>query len=80
MNPGPLPCDSAVSETARSSLPGESPRYHLLVLDDEYIDKILDGRKAVDCRWSSVRRAPYEAVRPGDLLWFTAVAVVRQRS
>lgn len=70
MKTGPLPLPPIGSETARSSLPVDGPRHQLVVLYDEYIDKILDGRKQIECRLSSVRRAPYEIVRTGDILWF----------
>lgn len=70
MTAGPLPLTQIDSETARSPSPVDGPRHHLVVLYDEYIDKMLDGRKQIECRLSSVRRAPYETVRTGDLLWF----------
>ena len=44
-------------------------RHHLVILHRQYLDLLLGGRKRVECRLSSVRRAPYEAVAPGDLLW-----------
>lgn len=45
-------------------------RHHLVVLHEPYLRLMLAGRKRVECRLSSVRRAPFEAVKAGDLLWF----------
>ena len=44
-------------------------RHHLVILHRPYLDLLLRGRKRVECRLSSVRRPPFEAVAPGDLLW-----------
>jgi hypothetical protein len=44
-------------------------RHHLVVLHRRYLDLLLDGRKRVECRFSKIKRPPYEAVAPGDLLW-----------
>ena len=49
---------------------GQSMRHHLVVLREEYLSSILAGRKTVECRISTIRRPPYEAVSSGDLLWF----------
>ena len=43
--------------------------HHLVVLHSRYLDLLLSGRKQIECRLSSVRRAPFEAVSPGDMLW-----------
>jgi len=45
-------------------------RHHLVVLRDEYLALLKSGRKQIECRMSRMRRAPFEAVAPGDLLWF----------
>lgn len=44
-------------------------RHHLVVLRDEYLALLRSGRKQVECRLSTMRRAPFEVVAPGDLLW-----------
>lgn len=44
-------------------------RHHLVVLHDHYLKLMLTGRKRIECRLSSVRRPPFKAVSPGDLLW-----------
>ncbi len=45
-------------------------RHHLVILRGQYLDLLLAGKKQIECRLSSVRRPPYKAVGPGDLLWF----------
>jgi ASC-1-like (ASCH) protein len=44
--------------------------HHLVVLREPYLSLMLAGRKRVECRLSRIRRPPFEAVFPGDLLWF----------
>ena len=44
-------------------------RHHLVILHAQYLARILDGRKRIECRLSAVRRAPFQTVKPGDLLW-----------
>jgi len=44
-------------------------RHHLVILRDEYLESMVAGRKRIECRLSAVRRPPFEAVSPGDLLW-----------
>jgi len=44
-------------------------RHHLVVIKPHYLDLLLAGHKRIECRLSSVRKSPFEAVRPGDLLW-----------
>jgi len=45
-------------------------RHHLVVLHSQYLDRMLDGRKRIECRLSKIRKPPFECVSPGDLLWF----------
>ncbi|MBX3395732.1 MAG: ASCH domain-containing protein [Phycisphaerae bacterium] len=45
-------------------------RHHLVVLHKRYLQRMATGRKRVECRLSSIRRIPFQAVDPGDLLWF----------
>ncbi len=44
-------------------------RHHLVVLHNQYLNLLLAGEKRIECRLSSARRPPYEAVTRGDLLW-----------
>lgn len=44
-------------------------RHHLVILRDEYLESMVAGRKRIECRLSTMRRPPYEAVSPGDLMW-----------
>lgn len=44
-------------------------RHHLVVLRQEYLDSMLAGRKQIECRLSAIRRPPFQAVSPGDLMW-----------
>jgi hypothetical protein len=44
-------------------------RHHLVVLHEHYLDLLLVGKKQIECRLSSARRPPFEAVARGDLLW-----------
>jgi len=43
--------------------------HHLVVLHERYLRLMLAGRKRVECRLSTVRKAPFKCVAPGDLLW-----------
>lgn len=60
-------------------------RHHLVVVREPYLQLILSGHKAVECRLSSVRKSPFGLIAPGDLLWLKlpsqpirAVASVRR--
>lgn len=44
-------------------------RHHLVVLRDEYLELMVAGRKRIECRLSTMRRPPFQAVSPGDLMW-----------
>ncbi len=44
-------------------------QHHLVIIRPRYLELLLAGKKRVECRLSKMRRAPYEAVHPGDLLW-----------
>lgn len=44
-------------------------RHHLVVLRDEYLELMVAGRKRIECRLSRMRRPPFQAVSPGDLMW-----------
>lgn len=43
--------------------------HHLVILKKLYLDRILSGRKTVECRVSRIRRPPFAVVSPGDTLW-----------
>ena len=43
--------------------------HHLVILKKLYLDRILSGRKTVECRVSRIKRAPFAAVSAGDTLW-----------
>lgn len=43
---------------------------HVAVLHQPYIEAILDGSKTVESRLMLTRRAPFGALRPGDLIYF----------
>jgi hypothetical protein len=48
-----------------------APRFHhIAVVLEPYAELILRGRKRIECRFSSVRRAPFGYVRRYDKLWF----------
>lgn len=60
-------------------------QHHLVIVREPYLKLLLSGRKRIECRLSTIRRAPFEAVAPDDLLWFKlssgpvqAVAVVER--
>lgn len=44
-------------------------RHHLVVLYECYFDRMLSGKKRVECRLSKNRRPPFRLVLPGDVLW-----------
>src|SRR5690554_1453539 len=41
---------------------------HLAILVEPYLQFILEGRKTVESRFSAKRCAPFERVRPGDVI------------
>jgi hypothetical protein len=45
-----------------------SPRLHLAILVEPYLQWILAGRKAVESRFSRDRRPPFQSVRAGDIV------------
>ena len=42
---------------------------HLAILKPEYLAKVLDGTKTVECRLTRVKVPPLRCVRPGELVW-----------
>jgi len=47
---------------------GGGASLHLAVMIEPYLTLLLGGRKTVESRFSTHRRAPYEAVRAGDVV------------
>jgi len=48
----------------------ESPREtHLMIVHQQYVGPILTGQKIVEARLGSDRRAPYNKVEPGDVVY-----------
>ena len=43
---------------------------HVAVLLKPYLDLILAGEKAIECRLTRQPRAPYEQIEPGERIWF----------
>lgn len=43
---------------------------HIAILVNPYLQRILNGQKTIESRFSSQRRTPYECVDPGDVLLF----------
>jgi hypothetical protein len=41
---------------------------HLAVLGKPFLGPLLDGIKTIESRFSRVRHAPYEVLRPGDIV------------
>lgn len=55
---------------SRHALIGCSTRHHIVIIRPTYLDRIIDGRKQIECRISKLRKPPFETVATGDLLWF----------
>jgi ASC-1-like (ASCH) protein len=48
----------------------ESPREtHLMIVHQQYVGLILTGQKLVEARLGADRRAPYNKVEPGDVVY-----------
>ena len=45
-------------------------RHHVAVVDRRYVRLILSGRKRIECRILRRRVVPFDAVEPGDRIWF----------
>jgi ASC-1-like (ASCH) protein len=43
---------------------------HLAIMSKGFLNKILDGKKTIESRWTMFRRAPYERVMTGDKIFF----------
>jgi ASC-1-like (ASCH) protein len=42
---------------------------HLAILNQPYLDRILEGKKTIESRFTLNRVAPYKIVHPGDILF-----------
>jgi ASC-1-like (ASCH) protein len=42
---------------------------HLAILNQPYLDRILEGKKTIESRFTLNRVAPYKIVQPGDILF-----------
>jgi ASC-1-like (ASCH) protein len=47
---------------------GKRTQLHLAIFVEPYLTFILEGKKTVESRFSSVRCAPYDKVRTGDVI------------
>ncbi len=43
---------------------------HVAVLVQQYLDLVLDGSKTIECRLTKQARAPFEAIEPGERIYF----------
>jgi len=43
--------------------------HHLVVVRLIYLQRMLAGRKRIECRLSSIDRSPFHRVQSGDMLW-----------
>jgi len=55
-------------DLARDSRSRDKPQLHLAVFLEPYLTFILEGKKTVESRFSSVRCAPYKKVHTGDFI------------
>lgn len=54
--------------SALSGAPSLGPSVHLAVFVEPFLGFVLDGTKRIESRFSTVRSAPFDAVKPGDVL------------
>lgn len=59
--------ESALNDIGRA-LDNRSSQLHLAIFVEPYLSFILEGKKTVESRFSSVRCAPYARVRSGDVI------------
>jgi hypothetical protein len=55
---------------AASVLAGQHPGTHLAVMTGDYLDRLLDGTKTIESRFTRHRIAPFEQVADGDVIFF----------
>lgn len=46
-----------------------TPAQHVAILRPEYLAKVLDGTKTVECRLTRIKSAPFGRVRVGEWIW-----------
>jgi hypothetical protein len=63
-----------LSDWAAQVLAGSHPGTHLAVMTGPYLDRLLDGRKTIESRFTRHRIAPFERVASGDVIFFKQAA------
>lgn len=59
---------------AADVLAGLHPGTHLAVMTGPYLDRLLDGTKTIESRFTRNRVAPFEKVARGDVIFFKRAA------
>ncbi|SRR5258708_18013447 len=59
-----------LGDWAANVLAGQRPGTHLAVMTGQYLDRLLDGTKTVESRFTRHRVAPFEQVASGDVIFF----------
>jgi hypothetical protein len=59
---------------AAEVLAGLYPGTHLAVMTGQYLDRLLDGTKTIESRFTRHRIAPFECVTDGDVIFFKPAA------
>ena len=44
--------------------------FHIAILHEPYLSRILNGEKTIESRWLKRRVAPYDHIRVGDIIYF----------
>ena len=59
---------------AADVLAGLHPGTHLAVMTGQYLDRLLDGTKTIESRFTRHRVAPFQQVASGDVIFFKQAA------
>ena len=59
---------------ATDVLAGMHPGTHLAVMTGQYLDRLLDGTKTIESRFTRNRIAPFQQVASGDIIFFKQAA------
>lgn len=59
---------------AADVLAGRHPGTHLAVMTGQYLDRLLDGTKTIESRFTKHRVAPFGQVHDGDIIFFKPAA------
>src|SRR6266851_3253177 len=59
---------------AADVLAGLHPGTHLAVMTGQYLDRLLDGTKTIESRFTRHRVAPFQRVASGDVIFFKQAA------